>query len=541
MIALLALLSCGLAVLVFAGLGDRNDASLPILIVVFLVFAAAGAGAIWQYVLARESQRDSQRLMSDLQGEIARHETTDAKLNEAIAAAEAASEAKSKYVSNLSHELRTPLNVILGYAQLLERMEADNAVIQAAKTIKRSGDHLAGMIEGLLDISKIEAGHMELYRDTVVLQPFLEQLADMFTLLASDKGIAFSFNPQTALPGRVTTDEKRLRQVLINILSNAVKFTKAGSVDFGIAWSGQVATFTIKDTGVGIAARDMERIFQPFERLEKTQDESGTGLGLTITKLLVDMMGGNLVVDSQPGAGTTVKLQLMLATTDREAEVPTTTGTVEGYVGRTRTIVLADDDSGQRALIKDMLDPLGFRVIAVEDGAACLSAITLHSPDLIILDVEMPNMSGWQVATRARRILGDQTPIVMMSAHTGEMRNNPNVRKNYDAYIVKPFQYDHLVDTLGSLLNLNWSQDHTVSETRHELPPTIGPDTEALDQLTVLGRAGLIRSAEAVIRDIERENPDTAEFCADLYTLLKTNQIDLMVQRMEDISKHADS
>ena len=207
--------------------------------------------------------------------------------------------AKSRYVVGLSHELRSPLNAISGYAQLLEQDPSLNTKPRdQVRVVRRSADHLSGLIDGILDISKIEAGRLYLSRDEVRVSEFLDQLVGMFRLQAAAKGIDFIFKRPTVLPVVVYADEKRLRQILINLLSNAIKFTQRGSVQFVVHYRSPVAEFEVIDTGPGIQSTDLERIFAPFERgaLGVSQPQTGTGLGLTISRLLAGVMGGDIQV-----------------------------------------------------------------------------------------------------------------------------------------------------------------------------------------------------------------------------------------------------
>ena len=238
--------------------------------VYFILTIIAGIGA-WLLVLAQESRRvaeeETSRQTDLLMREIEAHKRTDAKLQRAKEVAEAANEAKSRHLVGLSHELRTPLNSIFGYAQVLERDPNIPAKrTDAVKVIRRSAEHLSGLIDGLLDISKIEAGRFHLDRNEVRTKEFLDQLLGMFQLQASARGIAFHFTLPERLPFVVHTDENRLRQILINLLSNAIKFTDEGQVTFEMTYRNQVAEFIVTDTGIGIHAEDLDRIFLPFER-----------------------------------------------------------------------------------------------------------------------------------------------------------------------------------------------------------------------------------------------------------------------------------
>lgn len=274
---------------------------------------------LWLFVLAEESRKlaldEATRQTELLSQEITAHESTDRELQKAKENADAANQAKSRYLTGISHELRSPLNSILGYAQLLEK-DADLSAAQKKKVclIRRSGDHLADLIEGLLDISSIEAGRLVMSRDQVPINGLLSELIEMCSLQAAAKGIEFRYVRHSDLPDVVITDEKHLRQILINLLSNAIKYTEAGSVTLSVRYRSEVAEFSIVDTGVGIEADHLERIFHPFERIRKpgSTQSPGTGLGLTISRFLAEIMGGNISVTSVPGQGSTFRLSLML-------------------------------------------------------------------------------------------------------------------------------------------------------------------------------------------------------------------------------------
>ncbi len=273
--------------------------------VVFLSLLVLSGVAAWLIVLAHESRRaaeaESVRQTTMLMEEIGAHQRTDAELQRAKEIAEAANVAKTRYLVGISHEIRTPLNSISGYAQLMER-NAGAPQENAVRVIRRSAEHLSNLIDGLLDISRIENGLLRLNRDKVQLVEFLDQLVDMFRLQAAAKGITFQYQRPPHLPLYVHTDQKRLRQILINLLSNAIKYTEAGHASLIVRYRSQVAEFEVSDTGIGIHQSDLERIFEPFERGRDPAVRAlpGTGLGLTITKLLTQIMGGELLVRSAP-------------------------------------------------------------------------------------------------------------------------------------------------------------------------------------------------------------------------------------------------
>src|SRR5690606_24657315 len=329
---------------------------------VYFCFLLLSAVVVWVIVLAvenrRNAERESARQTAMLMEEIAAHQRTDEALQRAKEAAESANLAKSRYIIGLSHEMRTPLNSIYGYAQLLERSPREPPP-NAVTVIRRSAEHLAGLIDGLLDISRIEGGVLKLNRDRLNFTEFLDQLEDMFRLQAATKGIGFRCERAPHLPAFVYTDEKRLRQILINLLSNAVKYTQQGHASLAVRYRNQVAEFEISDTGMGIAPEDLQRVFQPFERGSGAEVRAipGTGLGLTITQLLTQVMGGEIRVRSVPGEGTVFTVRLLLSEA-MEHPPKERARQIRGYAGPRRRILVVDDDPAHVQVMTSLLAPL---------------------------------------------------------------------------------------------------------------------------------------------------------------------------------------
>ncbi|GAA3590116.1 hybrid sensor histidine kinase/response regulator [Marinobacter xestospongiae] len=432
---------------------------------VFSVLIIITGVVCWLFVLAQESRRvaeeESHRQTRLLMAEIAAHEKTDQALQQAKEHAEAANDAKSRYLTGISHELRSPLNAILGYAQLLEH---DRSIPEhrreALSVMRRSSEYLADLIEGLLDISKIEAGRLELHRGPVQLELLMTQLVHLFRLQAETKGLAFHYHGPSRLPAVVTGDEKRLRQILINLLSNAIKYTDHGEVSLTVRYRNQVAEFTVHDTGEGIAADNLERIFHPFERIRTPGvSRTGTGLGLTITRLLTDIMGGDIQVDSEPGQGSCFRVSLMLASqTPVASPVPQPPADIVGYHGRRRRLLVVDDDPSHRQLMVAMLSPLGFEVRGEANPWRVPGQLASFHPDLVLLDVAMPGQSGWQVLATLRQNT-PTLPVVMVSADAQEGQDQP---ERHDGYLLKPVRLDALLALLALRLDLHW-QTRTVN------------------------------------------------------------------------------
>jgi signal transduction histidine kinase/CheY-like chemotaxis protein len=496
-------------------------------IVFFALLLVLGVAA-WLLVLANESRRaaeqETERQTSMLMEEIEAHERTDAALQKAKEVAESANAAKSRYLIGISHEIRSPLNSIFGYAQLLER---DAAVHRqdAIRTIRRSSEHLSHLVDGLMDISRIESGQLRLYRDQVRLSEFLDQLVDMFRLQAGNKGIEFRHERAAHLPAYVRVDQKRLRQILINLLSNAIKYTERGHAAFAVRYRHQVAEFQISDTGIGIPPEDLERIFEPFERGRNLDARSapGTGIGLTITKLLAHTMGGELTVDSQPGIGSSFRLRLLLISAEPGSDtLPNPARSrVLGYGGMRRRVLLVDDDLGHLELVQNMLAPLGFGLFTARDGLSALEMAAQCAPDLVLLDISMPGIDGWETARRLRELDLPGLRIVMVSANAHEYSAGTPGHSQHDAFIMKPIDLDQLLDRMARLLSLEWihAAEPAASERAEEtrLPEVA---KQHLDGLYQLGKIGHVRGIETKLQEMETEYPAAQAFAARLRELI---------------------
>lgn len=471
---------------------------------VFFVLLVIASIAAWLLVLALESGRvakeESRRQTAHLMREIAAHRRTEAKLQKAREAGEAANHAKSRYVVGISHELRTPLNAILGYAQLLDADATIPPARQGAiRVMRQSAEHIAGLIEGLLDISKIEAGRIELYRDEVRLGEFLDQIVTMFGPQAEARGLRFIHSRPEHLPEAVFTDERRLRQILINLLSNAIKFTSAGYVHFHVRQRSSVTEFEIADTGCGIAEVDRDRIFEPFQRIEMPNQPAipGIGLGLTITRLLVQILGGEIMLESQPGVGSRFVVQLMLSEVRAPRRQPASEQRPVGYVGRRRLVLVADDDSLHRQLMRDALAPLGFIVLEAGDGAEALRLASDCRPDAFLLDISMPGVNGWDLA-RQLRSSGHQTAaILIISAKAEDLRarsaSSLGPTSYHDDILAKPVSIATLLARLGTLLGLEWQMEACLDQPPYSAPGRITLTPEIIAELTQLGRIGYVR------------------------------------------------
>jgi len=447
--------------------GGSADFGRVVVLVYCLALVFAGVG-VWLLLLTNDNRIKTFREVRDrtarLLREIRAHRRTDAALREATGRAEAASNAKSRYMAGLSHELRTPLNAIYGFAQVLEKAgDLPSERRAAAGAIRASSEHLAGLIEGLLDISKIEAGRLALNVDLVDINAFLDQIRRIFVSSAAEKGLVFTLRLETPLPALVRIDEKRLRQILINLCSNAVSYTATGEVTLAVRYRNEVARFEVADTGPGIPPDEQERIWSPFQRgaAARAAHHAGSGLGLTITRLLVDVMGGEIALDSAPGKGSRFTVRLMLP-----AEHVAPREGVHGPVvlheppvlqapPDARDIMVIDDDAAQLRLAQTHLEPLGFIVHAAASAEAGLALLRNGQglrPRMFLLDVDLPGMNGVEMARQLRQDGYGSAPVLFITGHAREADALVGDEHTPDSVLVKPYRLDDLSARIARLL-----------------------------------------------------------------------------------------
>jgi signal transduction histidine kinase/CheY-like chemotaxis protein len=446
------------------------------------------------------------------------HAATVAALEKARIAAETANAAKTRYLVGVSHEIRSPLNAIYGYAQLLERKGAIEPE-DAARVIRRSCEHLINIVDGLLDISRIESGVQKLNRDIVPLPEFLEAIVALVRVEAEVKGLRFDYQASPNLPTHVRCDEKRLRQVLVNLLFNAVKYTPTGTVALKVRYRGLIAEFEISDTGIGIAPQDLDAIFEPFNRgsSDAALSQPGTGLGLAITRVLAEVMGGDVSVSSTVGTGSVFRLRLMLAEVGTAPAPTARRRTITGYAGRRRTILIVDDDPAQLAVLQGLLQPLGFTVYAASGGNEAIALAARCHPDLVLLDIQMRGLTGWDVAQRLRALdQGGRLKILIVSANAHEFAVGGDGAAAHDGFVLKPVELDTLLDAVADQLGIAW--DAELRDPAPAAPPIadLGDASARLDRLRHLGRIGHVRDIDAGLDALAADVPASAPLVEQL-------------------------
>lgn len=511
-----------------------------VLTVIFGILVIIIGVAVWMFLLVNESHRsarsETNQQTDKLLREIRAHERTDIALQDAKDKAEAANLAKTRYMTGLSHELRTPLNAIYGFAQLLEK---DPKIPihrkDSVTTIRRSSEHLAGLIEGLLDISRIEAGRLEIMRDRINLRMFIKQITSIFEEDARNKGIAFEVRTKGRFPDWIASDEKRLRQILINLLSNAFRYTEVGKVQLVVAYRNEVAQIDVIDTGVGIENDFIPRIWRPFERASHSNTR-GSGLGLTITKLLVEVMGGDIDVESELGQGSTFRVRMMLPSIShislRESEIAAEARSLNviGYRGPRKSIMVVDDDVHHLALVADLFEPIGFTVVTASNAELALTILEDFTPDLFVLDIDMPEQDGWSLAQNLRGGTLVGIPIIMISGHAKDAEMPLSRVALFDAFISKPYNVDDLVVRVAEFLKLDLrlhGDEVADLEIRRDLSPEIAAD---LISFAHNGNAGAVRDLLVLL---EAEQACPALLLADLKTKLEKFDLNGIVFHLE--------
>lgn len=433
----------------------------------------------WQLRIPIHTQDEIATLGKTLNALMERVQTHTSQLLQAKEAAEKANQAKSIFLAKMSHELRTPLHAILGFTQIMvKEQNLPGKHQEQLQTIYSSSQHLLGLINDILDLSKIEAGKLELLPHTFNLPTFIHHLESILLFKAKKKSLNLDIAIQENVPDQLYTDEQKLRQILLNLLSNAIKFTDRGAVSLTIALADRADTlqFTISDTGMGIASEELDQLFQPFEQTQSgKQSQEGTGLGLTISRQLVNLLGGSLTVSSQLNLGTVFSFNLPLISNPQTTEpIPSVERRVQGIASTDQTyrILVVDDKWENREILRCLLTPLGFEVQEATQGEEALALWEQQSVDLILTDIRMPILDGYGLVATIRQREQQQAlspvPIIVTTASTFEEERQQMLDSGCNDLVHKPFPEALILEKIAQYLELEYTYE---SEAEGDVDP----------------------------------------------------------------------
>jgi len=492
-----------------------------------------------------EARPDGQQVFVGIVRDITERKSAEKSLRIAKEQAESASHAKSQFLANISHEIRNPMNAVLGYTQLIENdPELPDNYRRPLKAIHSAGNHLISLIDDVLDLSKIEAGAMELDTRNFDLDDLTEDISEMFAIRCEQKGLSWQTDLQISEPA-VHADDRKLRQILINLLGNSVKFTDKGQVSLTVKQSGQYYTFSILDTGPGVSQDAKERIFEPFQQAEEGEAKGGTGLGLAITKRHIELMDGLLSLESTPDKGSCFRFELELSPAEGDLiSMHRHTGQLCRLVEPHQVHALVVDDVEDNCkVLSGLLERAGIEVSMANNGSDALQCISEQIPDIVFMDVRMPVMDGLTATRELRERWPDEPIICVAITASGLLRQRSYyLDAGFDDFIGKPFLFEQICKCMVNHLKVEFDHELPAEEILSCITPIdkIFLPNSLHERILSSAKVNALTEIESLIKELKELGPDTHCLTDELENLLENYDMDGIVSLINRVSKRTE-